>query len=229
MTTSPVRRKRSSSASDTDKWQKARETVKSHAEELRAMTSHGDLYQFAVDQHLNTTSLFPKFKSELWKQLDISYDDIRSSALRARAAEIAEAAQSAPWVTLYTHGDAEVSAYAVCGEQGENAWYGEFHAEDREFRGDQTSADISAAAKAVFLAGQVRSELELPAIRLRLCTPNHEVDQEQLAAAATRARVAVTIEVVEDNPAVEVVRLPGWQSWREIRLRDLITESGDST
>lgn len=224
------RRRKAGKISEAQAWEKAAHIVSEHSATLKTLETHAELYAFAKEHSLNTVSLFPKYKTELRKQLDVDYEQMRDRAQRQRLAEIESAAQSSPNVILYCHGDAEVSAFAVCGQDGEHAWYGEFHENDHEYRaGDQDSAELSAASKAVFLAGQIRLALNLDAIRLTLRTPAHQVGAAELARAAIRAGVSVEVEVLDENPALEVVRLPGWQSWREIRLTDLVTDlSGEA-
>ena len=60
-----------------------------------------------------------------------------------------------------------------------------------------------------------------------MTTSNHAVSAQALRREALRARVHVVVNVVdrgEDNPALEVCRLPGYRSWREVSLTDLLTD-----
>ena len=78
-------------------WDTARDAVRAGADELRSMSTHTELFQWAKDHHLDTKSLFPKYKTELRKQLHIDYDALRAATMAARAEELtAAAAAGAP-------------------------------------------------------------------------------------------------------------------------------------
>ncbi|WP_222114193.1 hypothetical protein [Gordonia paraffinivorans] len=215
-----TRKKNINDASD---WNTARDAVRDNSAELKAMSSHTELFTWAKSNGIDTGSLFAKFKTELRKQLHIDYDELREQAFSARLEEMAQQAAGVPQVTLYAAGDSEVDSFAVCSEDGEDPWYGEFHENDRVT--DQDSADISAARKAIYLAGQAREQESLELIGLRLVVSNHHVTADSVQRDSLRHKVFVSIEVVdngEDNPALEVCRLPGFRSWREVSLTDLL-------
>lgn len=214
---------RKKSTNDAADWDTARDAVRAHSEAFKAMTSHVELFKWAENNGLNTPSLFTKFKAELRKQLHIDYNDLRQKAFDARLEEMAMQAAAAPQVTLFAAGDSEVDSFAICSEHGEDPWYGEFHANDKVT--DQDSADICAARKAIYLAGQAREQENLELVGLRLVVSNHRVTDQTVQRDSLRHRVFVSIEVVdggEENPALEVCRLPGFRSWREVSLTDLL-------
>ncbi|MDV8070700.1 hypothetical protein R4P64_29645 [Rhodococcus sp. IEGM 1366] len=215
-------------SSSSAQWDEVGKTVKEGAEELAALTTHSELYEWAKEHKFATASMFPKFKTELNKRLDIDYDELRSIAQRQRLAQIEADAADRPMVEQWAAGDDEVSSYAVCGPEGLVAWYGEFYEED-EIRkeGDQNSADLSAAGKAVFLAGKVREELEVPALTVRIHVLNHHVRAEDLMRAALSAGVVVEIDVDEDTTALDWSREPGSKSWRETKLERLLAAEAD--
>ena len=215
-----TRKKTSNDAAD---WDTAQAAVRNNREVLGSMTSHTELFIWATENGIDNASLFTKFKTELRKQLHIDYDELRQKAFDARTAELAEQAADAPQVTLYAAGDSEVDSFAVCNEDGEDPWYGTFHDNDRVT--DQDGADLAAARKAIYLAGKARDQEDLEVIRLRLVVSNHRVTAEAVQRDSLRHKVFVTIEVVdigEDNPALEVCRLPGFRTWREVSLTDLV-------
>lgn len=204
-------------------WDTARNTVRDNASELAELSTHTELYQWAKDQKLATKSLFPKFKTELRKQLKIDYDQIKADTLAAREQQLLAAAAEAPRITLWTAGDVEVDSFAVCNTEGGDPWYGDLH--ERDNVDDQDSADLAAARKAIYLAGQARAENELECVGLTVLTCNHHVTVEDLRVDMLRSRVAVTVEVVDDaaqNPALELCRTPGYRGWREVSLNDLL-------
>ncbi|MCG7635300.1 hypothetical protein MHN80_23585 [Gordonia McavH-238-E] len=211
------------SASDAKDWDTARDSVRDNADTLKAMTTHSELFTWAQDHGIDTGSLFRKWKTELRKQLHVDYDDLRQKAFDTRLAEMDAAADTAPQVTLYAAGDSEVNSFAVCSEHGEDPWYGEFHDNDRV--DDQDSADLAAARKAIYLAGRAREDKKLDLIGLRLVVSNHRITSRALQRDILRHSVFVTVEVIdngEDNPALEVCRMPGFRTWREVSLTDLL-------
>lgn len=221
---------KSKKMTDAQEWELVANKVKNNAEELASMTSHAELFRWSRDNELDKPWLFKKFKAELFKQLDIKYDELRDAAVAARKAEIAAEAGNGPQITLFCAGDAEANSFAICDAEGGVLWYADFHREDRIAKADdQLSADLSAADKAVFLAGKAREDAEAPAGRLRLTVSNHEISAERLAVAAVKARLQVEVEISDgDNPALEWCREAGSKSWREVRLRDLVDSPEDT-
>lgn len=219
--------KKKNSASDARDWDTARDSVRDNADTLRAMTSHSELFTWAKEHGIDNGSLFRKWKTELRKQLHLDYDAMRQKAFDARLADMTAAADTAPQVILFAAGDAEVNSFAVCSEHGDDPWYGEFF--DNDKADDQDSADLAAARKAIYLAGQARQQEELELIGLRLVVSNHRITTEVLQRDILKHRVFVTVEVVddgEDNPALEVCRMPGFRTWREVSLTDLLATAG---
>lgn len=218
-----------SASSSAAQWDEVGKAVKEGAEELRALTTHSALYEWAKEHKFATQSMFPKFKTELSKRLDIDYDELRSIAQRERLAQIQAAAADGPLVELWAAGDDEVASYAVCGPEGLVAWYGEFFDDDKiRKEGDQNSADLSAAGKAVFLAGKVREELEVDALTVRIHVLNHHVRSGDLMRAALGAGVVVEIDVDDDTTALDWCREPGSKSWRETKLERLVVADTDN-
>jgi hypothetical protein len=221
-------KKRSSSSSVQD-WEKAKKIVAENADALKALEGHGEIYAWAKENKLATPSLFPKFKTELSKQLDIDYNALREQAYTQRREQIASAAADGPLLEVFTAGDGQGS-FAVCGPDGSIVSYGSFHPDNLVFKeDDQLSADLAAADHAVFLAGQAREELDAEAARLRLHVLNHEVaaDDPVLVRSAMKSRVDVTIEVDENNEALEWTQEPGYKSWRETNLTILVVDETD--
>lgn len=214
---------------DAADWKTAERAVRDNASALRSMTTHAELYTWAKENKLATKRLFPPFKTELRKQLHIDYEQLREQAVADRYAQLTAAAAEAPTITLCCAGDAEVSTFAVCNSEGGDPWYGDFHEEDPIYReGHQITADISAASKAIYLAGQAREYAGLEAINLALTTSNHELDADSLRKDTVRQRVLVTVELTDDNPALAMCRdLPGYRTWREVSLTDLLEDTAD--
>ncbi|WP_072713699.1 hypothetical protein [Rhodococcus rhodnii] len=205
-------------------WDTVENLVKNNVDELTAATDHLALRTWAADNGLATKTLFPKFKTVLLKRCGIDYTALREQARATERDEIAAAAADAPTVLLSCAGDDEARSYAVCGPDGAPAWYGEFFADDKTWtEGDQSSADLSAAKKALFLAGKTREELKLGAINVELHVVNHDVTIDSLAFDAIRARAIVTVHIDDDgNDALEWCRENGYRNWREQNLSELL-------
>ncbi|MGK9274388.1 hypothetical protein KXR83_25660 [Williamsia muralis] len=206
-------------------WDTAEQAVTDGADQLRTATTHRDIRAWAQDAGVATKRLWPKVKTELRKQLDIDYDRLRDDTVAAEAAEVDAAAADAPVIELFCAGDDEVATYAVCAVRDDHeSWYGQFHDKDIVYRpGDDLSAERSAADKAIYLAGKAREKAGLDTVRLILHTSHHELSAELLASTASRHRVAVTIELTDQNPAIALCRAPGYRTWREIKLDSLFT------
>lgn len=208
-------------------WDTARNAVKDHLDELRTFDTHTALYEWAKEHELATGVLFPKYKTELNKQLGLDYDALREQAFSQRREQIADAAADGPVLELWSAADDEVQSFAICGPEGEVVTYNTFHPDNKTYRrGDQDSADLSVAALAVFIAGQAREELDVDALRLVLHVLNHEVSASDpaLDRAALGGKVHVSIEIDQDNPAAEWCRENGYKSWRETNLTTLVVD-----
>lgn len=218
--------KKRSSSSGVQDWEKAKTAVTEHRETLTGLTDHAGIYTWAKENGFATKALFPKFKIELNKQLDIDYEALREESYALRRQQIEAAAADGPLLEVIAAADAQGS-FAVCGPDGAVVAYGDFHPDDRVFvEGDQTSADLSTAEFAVFLAGQAREELEADAARLRLHVLNHEIaaDDPVIDRAALRSKVHVSIEVSDSNAALEWTQEPGYKQWRETNLATLVVD-----
>lgn len=218
--------------SQNEQWDRAATAVAEHADTLRDITTHRELRAWAEGQDLtDPASQWVKVKTELRKQLDLDYDQLRADTLDSESKALAEAGDDAPTIHLCVAGDAEVNSYAVCAADNDSeSWYGEYHSKDRVYvEGDELSAEKSAAEKAVFLAGKVREAIGADVVRLTILTTHPDLDAADVAATANRARVVVTVEHTEQNPAVALTRAPGYRTWREIRLDRLVTSSAAPT
>jgi hypothetical protein len=212
------------SAQDAD-WELVTELVNAHRGELQEMGSHVRLRKWAEENGLATQARFGKFKHRLTK-IGVDYNQLRSEATRRDQVELEQAAAlgETPHITLCAAGDAQASTFAVCDSAGGALWYDTFHENDRHFQGDDASAATSAAEKAVWLAGKARRAGAADAATLHLTVSHHDLDDGVLAAAAVRARVVLTVEVADINPALAWCRENGYQSFKDVedRLADLL-------
>lgn len=190
-------------------WQQARRAVAEQADVLGGLTEHGHLYGWAVLRGLGGPQLWPRVKHELRDQLGIDFDQLRATAHASRRAAIAHA-DKGPHLRVWAAGDHAQQSFAICGPRGV-LWYNNLALDDWWYRGDQPTAELSAAHRAVWIAGRARTLAKFGAARLTLYLTDPGIHAELLAGTAERARVALIVEsvAVQDNPAVEWCRKPG--------------------
>ncbi|WP_051179979.1 hypothetical protein [Nocardia concava] len=195
---------------DTDPlWYQAISAVTQYSSNLRRFTEHGQLYGWAVMHGLDGPDLWPKVKYEMRRQLGIDFDQIRAATHAARRAAIAHA-DTGPALRLWAAADHAQQSFAVCGPHGV-VWYDNLSLDDWWYRGDQPTAELSAAHRAIWLAGRARTLARFGAARLTLHLSSPEIPARALAGSIERARLAVTVEIVDaaTNHAVEWCRKPG--------------------
>ncbi|OZE92878.1 hypothetical protein CH299_28610 [Rhodococcus sp. 14-2686-1-2] len=208
-------------------WEAAAAAVRGAADDLRTSDSAA-LRAWAKTNDLLSRTMWPKVKRELLKQLDLDYDSLRNREAIERRDAIAASAASAPLVELFAAGD-ERGSFAVVGPVDDAAWYGTFHRNDAVFKkGNQDSADDSAAGKAIFLAGKAREEADVPAVRLLLHISNPNIDGTALAGVAAKHGVSLDLDITDDNPAAQWCEEPGFQAWQAIRLSDLFVDDEET-
>lgn len=209
-------------------WDTAAAADRAAADTLRAADTAA-LRSWTENAGLFSRSPRPKVKRELYKQLDLDYDTLRAREAEQVIDEVAEAA-AAPLIELHAAGD-ERGSFADVGGSEDTALYDTFHAKDSVFRlGDQDTADYSAANNALFLAGKLRDELDVPAIRLVLHITNPNIDGTRLAAVAAKHGVHLErLDIADDNTAVTWCEVPGHRAWQAIRLTDLPVDDNDTT
>ncbi|MCX4099159.1 hypothetical protein, partial [Nocardia sp. alder85J] len=163
-------------------WDAIAAAVTTHAEHLKTLTTHSELYAWAKEHDL-TGPQFGAVKHQ-FRKIGIDYDAMREAANRARLAEMnAVAANGVPTIRLSAAGydpgadEDEAGGFAVCDAEGTALWYGTFHTQDRHYcAGDQVSADLSAASKAIFLASKAREHTKNDVARLVLTVTNPLID-----------------------------------------------------
>lgn len=137
---------------------------------------------------------------------------------------------------LYSDAKAKTERFAICDHAGNPVWYGRFFDNDYDFNGEQSSGELSAAKKAVFLASKVQEEINEP-LKLTLyvdaqwlCWANADNGKggkaKKLRSAAKR--LGVEMEVVhisgKSNPADQYTICKGFKKWQDNVLSELISE-----
>ncbi|WP_225730463.1 MULTISPECIES: hypothetical protein [unclassified Nocardia] len=211
-------------------WQQAQAAVTAHAERLRGFTEHGHLYGWAVVNGLGGPELWPRVKHELREQLGIDFDQLRAATHAARRAAIAHA-DKGPHLRLWAAGDNARQSFAVCGPRGV-LWYNNLTLDDWWYRGDQATAELSAAHRAIWIAGRARTLARVGAARLTLHLTAPGIHTDLLAGTTERARLALVVEPVaaDSNPAIEWCRKPGRRACTDLpEFIDTAEEPSDAT
>lgn len=183
---------------------------------------------WALVNGMDSQAGFANFKKALLSELGVDYDAVRGEAKTAKAA--ATAATADFQTTLYSDAKASKDRYAVCGPNGEPLWYGRFFDNDKTYDGEQSSGELAAALKAVWLARRIAEAAGATVIKLNL-----RVDAEwltwaneaaagdkarggkarQLAAAAAKYGVILHVEHISGakNPADKWTVADGHMRW----------------
>lgn len=133
------------------------------AETLKPMATHTELRQWAVSQHMDNRSAFPKFKEAL-KEIGIDYDNLKGEHFKADEEQLHKLITHE--LTLYCDAKASAGRYGICDRNGQVIWYGLFF--PNENADEQSRAELAAAKKAVWLAKQVMERAGHKAIELNL-------------------------------------------------------------
>lgn len=191
------------------------EIVAEHIEELKALTTHTELKEWADDNGLLTQQRFPRFKTALLEH-GIDYAAMRATADQARR----ESAKHA--ITLYSDAKASKLRFGICDQGGQPVWHGR----DFDENGEQSAAELGAAKKAIWLAGKVRERSGLDSIKLTLLVDaewlthaNRETgggQAAQLRRAAAKAGVVLDVRWIpgRENPADEYTICTGYMKWQ---------------
>src|SRR5215472_2077692 len=106
---------------------------------------------------------FTRFKKALTAN-GINYDRLIALASADKTARLEANATAS--LTLYSDAKAKNDRFAICDKRGNPVWHGRFFATDHDYNGEQSSSEIAAAKKAVWLASKVKETLGLSAIKL---------------------------------------------------------------
>lgn len=168
--------------------------------------NHVELTAWAKGNDMDNRAAFSNFKKALLK-IGIDYDALRSTAKEAKTAELASRITHS--ITLYSDAKASTGRFAVVYNKDNPLWVGTFFSQDNA--GEQSRAELAAAKKAVWFAGKLREELELPVMRLKLYVDAEwllHFDSEKTKAyplflAAKAAKMVLDVRWIagKDNPA----------------------------
>ena len=137
-----------------------RERVTASISELKGMT-HTQLKAWATANEMEHNAAFTRFKQALAAN-GINYDRLIAVASADKTARLEANATAS--LTLYCDAKAKNDRFAICDKRGNPVWHGRFFATDHNYNGEQSSGEIAAAKKAVWLASKVKETLGLSAM-----------------------------------------------------------------
>lgn len=217
----------------TTRWDEIDALIAEHKKDLKAASTHEVLKDFATRHDLMNKGDFSKFK-HLLKKIGVNYDELREVAFAAaneQRAHDLDKLVDAPTVTLWAAAviEEDKGAFAIVDGEGEARWYGAFFDDDRIWEpGDLVSAEQSVADKAVWLASKALAAKGCEIGELVLTTTCPELDTAALHAQGVRLGVKVTITVDDsDDRAVWMAQTPGYRSWKETDLSELVDVGED--
>jgi hypothetical protein len=145
----------------------------------------------------------------------------------------------APALTMFSDAKARKDRFAICDAVGKPLWFGKFFDNDKDYNGEQSSGEMAAAKKAVWLTSKIKEAVGADTIRLTL-----KVDAEwltyangvalgdegaggkarALGFAARRLGVDLWVEHIRgvDNPADAYTVGTGFKSWKKNDLKALV-------
>jgi hypothetical protein len=199
--------------------------------ELLATFNHIQLRDWAKANGMDSAPGFARFKTAL-KTNGIDYAALRQAS---RAIDQAKTeALCTHQVTFYSDAKAKNDRFAICDKGGEPVWHGQFF-DDRNYNGEQSSGEMAAALKAVWLASKVKEALGAETLKLILkvdaewlCWAN-DTDGKggkavKLAQEAKRFGLLLEIEHVygTQNPADHyTLEKKGFKKWQDNDLVNL--------
>lgn len=221
------------SAEEKARWSEIDSIIAEHKHELKAAETHEELKNFAEEQGFMNQSDFGKFKFSL-RKIAVNYDELRTATFaqrdKERAEELSDLDDDAPLIQLWVgavEGDDDSAAFAICNDDDDAIWYGQFFDDDRIRQvGDLVSAEQSVADKAVWLASKAREAADVTAARLYLYTTCPQLDEAALAATGARFGIAVEVIVDEDERAIQMAEAPGYKRWQDNDLAELVSVDG---
>ncbi len=191
------------------------EQVRTAADGLRKMP-RTELNEWAASHDVNNRAAWGRYKAAL-STIGIDYDNLKAERQEEPTAT----------VTLYTDAKASKDRFGICGPDGEPVWYGRFFDGDSDYNGEQSSGELAAAKKAVWLAHKA-AELtgQIIALTLRvdaewLCwatrTDGRGGKALELGRAANRYGITLTVEHIPgtQNPADKWTVASGYMRWQD--------------
>lgn len=150
-------------------------------------------------------------------------------------------------LTLITDAKASKNRYAVCDGAGKPLWHGRFFDGDHDYNGEQSSGEMAAAKKAVWLASKIRERCGADSMELTLLVDakwltwansvgaegdNGKTGGKARALGETAKRLGVKLHVEhipgESNPADAYTICTGYKRWQDNDF-DALVATGEAS
>lgn len=206
-------------------------TVLANITALKALDA-GGLFRASRQLGYDNRVAFPRFKKAL---LDAGVDFVAMRAEKAEGRVASLKARSSYQITMFTDAKASKQRFAVCGENGQPLWFGRFFDNDVDFNGEQSTGEMAAAKKAVWLASKIREAVGGDAIVLNLfvdakwLTYANAVFEgspkggsaRELGLMAMKYNILLRVRHIpgRDNPADKYTVATGYRRWNENDLK----------
>lgn len=217
----------------------AKKTIAAIVEENKdflANRSLKELFAFAKENGFDSQAGFPRFKKALLN-IGVDYNNMRYEIKNNKLEELKKSATKE--VTFYSDAKASHDRFAICDDQGSVVWYGKFYCED-DYNGEQSSGELCAAMKAVWLASHIKRELNLDGLKLNLIVDaewlkyannvikNRDGGGKARALGEYAIKNGIYLNVTwisgEENPADRWTTKSGFQKYDEVSFEDLVSE-----
>jgi hypothetical protein len=187
--------------------------------------SRQELVAWAESHGIDNRSAWGRYKAALREVVGVNFDALRNVERRSQADVLENSVTHR--LVLYSDAKASKERFGICGPDRAPVWYGRFFPDDPDFDGEQSSGEMAAAKKAVWLASKVAEALGgTVALDLRvdaewLCWANATDGRggkaQVLANAARRLGVALTVSHIPgtQNPADKWTIADGYQRWQD--------------
>ena len=211
-----------------EKPQSIKDKVLKDKEQLKEMKTPSELRTWAISNGMDNRVAFPKFKIAL-QEIGIDYNNLRNEK-KQECAEMLNN-QVTHEVTLYSDAKASNDKFGITDEDGNVLWYGKFFDNDTDYNGEQSSGELAAAKKAVWLATKIKEAAGLSAMRLILMVDAQWLTYQDkfkqkgsiLTYMANKNNIDLIVQWIpsKDNPADKWTISSGFKKWSDNNLKDL--------
>ena len=208
----------------------AKKTIKDivvdNSELLKGMKTHTELRDWAIKQGFDNRSAFPKFKTAL-NEIGLDYDGIKTGINKLSTEKLEN--EITHTVTMYCDAKASAGRFGITDEDGNVLWHGRFFEDDDAE--EQSRAELSAAKKAVWLAGKVKESIGAKAIEFNLIIDAQWLTYQThggqkgyaLTVLARKYNIKLNVQWIpgKDNPADKWTIANGYKKWQDNDLKAL--------
>lgn len=210
----------------------AKQVVAEATVRVKGMTV-AELVNFGKESGFDSRAGFASYKKALLEVAGVDFNSLNAARREAKAEELETACNHR--VTLFSDAKASHDRFAICGSDREVVWYGKFFDNDRDYNGEQSTGEMAAAKKAVWLASKIAEALGERAVALTLIVdaewlcwangtnPKVGGKAKALREAAQRLNVALTVQHINgtSNPADSWTTSRGFKKWSDNDLAAL--------